>query len=174
MNGLRRTASIVAAVVAVGLLAVGWIGAVSDTEPAETAQIAVVLTLVVLGAQGAGLRITWLRPAAWTGVLVQLVALETLLGAARQADVDSVLAFVVGWLVLSPVPALLVWNRANGLRAGRPDAVGASWGGSPRRRCWCAWASPFPWWWRPTGATGPARCGGTWPSAPGRRAPRRC
>ncbi|MFN7968300.1 MAG: hypothetical protein U0P47_03105 [Acidimicrobiales bacterium] len=123
MNGLRRTASIVAAVVAVGLLAVGWIGAVSDTEPAETAQIAVVLTLVVLGAQGAGLRITWLRPAAWTGVLVQLVALETLLGAARQADVDSVLAFVVGWLVLSPVPALLVWNRANGLRAGRPDAV---------------------------------------------------
>ena len=112
--------------VAVGLLAVGWIGAVSDTEPAETAQIAVVLTLVVLGAQGglcgspgcAGGVDRRARPVGRSGDAA---------GAARQADGTRCWrSWSAGWCCHR---CRRCWCEP-GQRpaAGRPDAVGASWG----------------------------------------------
>jgi hypothetical protein len=114
MNALRWTVSIALAAVACVLAVVGWVAAASDTNPYDTAQLATVLTLVVVGTQLAGIRTTQIRRGRWTGVLIQLIGLEAVAAAGRQGDLGSVVViFAFTWLALSSVPALLVWDRVS-------------------------------------------------------------
>jgi hypothetical protein len=121
VTAVRWSASAVLATAACAALTVGWVAAVDGSDPSDTAQFATVLTIVLLGTQLAGVRITGRRPDRWTGVLIQAVGLEAVAGAGRQGDLGwAVPVLAVAWLVLSTAPALLVWDRVTVLQGAGP------------------------------------------------------
>jgi hypothetical protein len=122
---LRWATSAVLGTVALGLTLMAWW--IADADPYGAADLATVLTIVVLGTQAAGLRVTQLRPGRWSGVLIQLIGIEALVGAGRQGDLGWLVPVFAGsWLALCAAPVLLVWDRVSvlpGVSPGRAEPV---------------------------------------------------